>query len=339
MSIPQPIQDEHTCEVQQLAYSPKLNLLASAPAIYFRQGQIPALPIYLWDVKTGKRTQVLAGHRQRIENLAFTPDGEQLVSGASDGVILWDILKGTSDRELYKALQTSAALTPSGKELFHWDTDGNVVVWDAKTGSKQRVLKASKEAKEGIKWINELSAATSTDDRWVALGAGLGNHKILVWDFKKGTFRAELAHESQLSHLCFSKTGRYLFGGGNEVRKEYLGRGVLDIWDTKSWKLVREIEVDDYGVQPILEIPKEDIVLSVDSLRSPVGENNIQFRTFINGYSIKTGDRVVSFDTQLAKDGWCTSAIYIEDMHAICIGGAEGKISFFSVGEILKHKK
>ncbi len=81
------------------------------------------------------------------------------------------------------------------------------------------------------------------------------------------------------------------------------------------------------------------MVLSVDSLRTPnKGERDL-FKTLINGYSIKTGERILSYDTDLSKYGWCTSALYIEDINAICIGGADGKISFFSVDEIMKLKK
>jgi WD40 repeat protein len=340
MGVPRAIQDESKLEVQRLAYSPKLKLLASAPAIYnFRMK--PALPIFLWDVRTGRLVRVLPGHGQRIKYLAFTPDGDQLVSGATDGVIVWDPLKGTGDQQRYKALKTLkawATLTPSGKELVQRDEEANVVTWDAKTGAKQRVLKASKETKNGIEVINELSTAISPDERWVALGAGLANHKIVIWDYKKGSVEATLPHESEFFFLSFSKTGRYLFGGGNEVRKGHYGRGVLDIWDTQSWKLVREIEVDECEVRPVVDLPKEDMVLTVDSLRTPEEGTNIRFRTFVNGYSIKTGERVVSFDTQLAKTGWCTSALHMEDIDAICIGGDDGKISFFPVAEILKHR-
>jgi WD40 repeat protein len=70
MSIPQPIQDEHEREVQRLAYSPKLKLLASAPARYFYRGQIPALPIYLWDVQTGKCLEG-GSIRLRIERIGI----------------------------------------------------------------------------------------------------------------------------------------------------------------------------------------------------------------------------------------------------------------------------
>jgi len=200
------------------------------------------------------------------------------------------------------------------------------------------VLKAPEREKEGLKWVSEAQTAMSADESWVVLGAGLANHKILVWDYKTGTLKAALPHASRLFYLSFSRKGQYLFGGGNEVRKDYLGRGVLDIWDTKSWKLIREIEVDDFEVRPVLDLPEEDMVLSVDSLRTPTAGNNIQFKTFINGYSIRTGERIVSFETGLARDGWCTSALYLDDMGTICIGGADGRISFFAVEEVLKHK-
>jgi WD40 repeat protein len=338
--LPRQIRDPGQREVKQLAYSPKLKLIASVPGIYnFRPGQTPALPVYVWDMAGGKQTHVLIGHGQHVTYLEFTPDGEKLFSGASDGVVLWDPIKGSGDRVRYKSLTGWAALTPSGKELFQRDPEANVVIWDVQTAQKKRVLKAPQEAMEGIKYSDELSAAMSANERWLAVGAGMGNKRIIIWDYKTGKVKALLSHETRLRNISFLMSGRYLFAGGNEIRKEYLGRGVLAIWDTESWKLIHEIEVDEYIVQPILNLPTEGIVLSIDCLRTPEKDSNVLFKTLINGYSIKTGVRVLSYDTQLAKDGWCTAAIYMEDINAICIGGADGIISFFSVEEILKHKK
>ena len=126
--------------------------------------------------------------------------------------------------------------------------------------------------------------------------------------------------------------------GGNEIRRDFPGRGVLDIWDTNSWKLIREIEANEYEIRPILHLPKEDLVLSVD-LHPPKVGHLTSYKTVINGYSIKTGERLLSYDTQLAASDYCTAAIYLEGLNAICIGDHHGKISFFSVAEILKQKK
>ena len=173
----------------------------------------------------------------------------------------------------------------------------------------------------------------------MALGTGLGNRSIVIFDYKTGMVKAVLPHEASLDRVCFSRSSRYLFANGNEVRNVVWGNGVLDIWDTESWKLLREIEVNEWEIRPVLDIQNENVVLSVDSLRKPEKGDRELFKTLINGYSIKTGERLLSYDTNLPKNGWCTSTLYIEDINAICIGGADGKISFFSVDEIMKLKK
>ena len=51
----------------------------------------------------GDKIAVLDGHTQKVESLAFSPDGQTLVSTAADGTILlweWDeVLKGSTKSE------------------------------------------------------------------------------------------------------------------------------------------------------------------------------------------------------------------------------------------------
>jgi hypothetical protein len=338
LAFPNVIDAPFEAEVIQLAYSPKSKLLASAPAIYnVPRGQLPFEPIFIWDVPTGKRIRVLDGHGQLIQHLAFMPDGNQLISSAADGVILWDLVKGTANRNRYKTVNARASLTPSGKQLIHWDEKVDLLTWDTTTGVKG-IIAASKEEKDGIKAPLELRIAVAPNERCVAVGAGLANHKIVIWNLGTGQVEAALSHASRLYCLLFSNTGKYLIAGGNELRKGYLGRGVLDIWETTGWTFVREIEMDENEVRPVWYFPKEDIILSVDNLQvDPMDKTRV--KTFINGYAIKTGERVVSYDTKLPLKDWCTAAIYLEDFDAVCIGGATGKISFFSVSEIMKQKR
>ena len=59
--------------------------------------------IQLWDVPTGDQIIVLDGHTQKVETLAFSLDGQTLVSTAIDGtILLWDwdeILADSSESE------------------------------------------------------------------------------------------------------------------------------------------------------------------------------------------------------------------------------------------------
>lgn len=48
--------------------------------------------IGLWDAVTGELVRVFTGHAGIVLDLAFTPDGRQLVSTSEDGsVIVWEL--------------------------------------------------------------------------------------------------------------------------------------------------------------------------------------------------------------------------------------------------------
>ena len=124
-------------------------------------------------------------------------------------------------------------------------------------------------ARKDIKYGLELTLAISPDERFMALGTGLGNRLNYYFRFQIGNGQGSAHARSSLDRACFSKSSRYLFANGNEVRNVVWGNGVLDIWDTESWKLLREIEVKEWEICPVLEIQNQGMVLSVDSLRKP----------------------------------------------------------------------
>jgi WD40 repeat protein len=81
--------------VSVLAFSPNGRLLASAVGSPQPTGHGPdTADIRLWDMKTGKEIASFPASEGFVGSLAFSPDGNQLLSGMWNGSILvWDVAK------------------------------------------------------------------------------------------------------------------------------------------------------------------------------------------------------------------------------------------------------
>lgn len=299
----------------------------------FRPGNPPSVPIYLWDVRSGKCTHTLRGHRSNIRYLGFSRDGTRLVSSGVDATLSWNPEDGTEDRQEFKLLPRWAVFAAGADEFFYPGDDGGVVVWNAATKRKSRALPAPTQTQDRLKFPTEALAVLSGEGRVLALGGGTGNRVINVWDFKTGKITTTLTHKDYVvSSLAMSKSGKLLFAGGN--RETYLGPSVLCIWETETGRMVGEQEVGSYECRPVLAL--EDLVLNINTRRTP-DRGDYVYRSTIEGYSLRTGKRVISFDPKLG-DSSCKSAVYIESLGAICVGGDDGSITFFSLADILRSK-
>ena len=92
----------------------------------------PGVIIGLFDLTSGERSAVLAGHRERLVRLAFSPDGSRLASGADDRLVMvWDADSG--QRTVYEghaAGVNALAFSPDGKTLWSGGDDRAIFAWD-----------------------------------------------------------------------------------------------------------------------------------------------------------------------------------------------------------------
>jgi WD40 repeat protein/DNA-binding SARP family transcriptional activator len=204
-----------------IAVSPDGGTLAAATDV--RQGVV----IGLFDLTSGKLSTVLAGHRERLLRLAFSPDGTQLASGADDRVVMvWDVATGERSAvyEGHAAAVNDVAFSPDGKTLWSAGEDRAIFVWDLQR-AHTLVHRASPAVADGPTLpFNSADTVIGPGGRYVAYPAADDGH-FQIRDVATGALGRPSRFEDGW-FVSFSPDGtRYV-----TINDE----GRLRVWDTKS---------------------------------------------------------------------------------------------------------
>lgn len=93
--------------------------------------------IPIWDIESGRLTKTLNGHTERVLAVAFTPDGDHLLSSGQDYVIkLWHVPSGRNLRTLEGHTRPVLNLdtSPDGTHVVSVSADKMVCLWNLHTG-------------------------------------------------------------------------------------------------------------------------------------------------------------------------------------------------------------
>ena len=163
--------------------------------------------VRIWDLRTGAELHRLEG-RDNLNTVRFTPDGQRLLAGGSDGSIqLWRVADGTQ-LTLLKAHDfgvTSLALGPDGKIAASASVDETVQLWDLAAGEPTITLFGH----EGP----VLAVALSGDGELVASGGVDGT--VRIWHEGDGDrLRVYQRHHGPVWTVAFAPDGATLLSGG-----------------------------------------------------------------------------------------------------------------------------
>ena len=234
------IRKAHKTAVLSLLISPDGNTLASCSSDN---------TINLWNLNNLKFTRSFVGHTSNILSLAVSPNSKILVSGALDGIRIWDLLQQRPLGTLTKLRNSvyTVAISPNGQTLASSDERGAIELWDlnsnqlistfatdsplvtsvAFTPNGNTLVSASRDARTIQLWNINTGKLTRTlqgnthginaiaIDPKGKMMASAGKDGIMLWDLTTGKLLSKLyGHSDWVSTLAWSPDGKMLASGG-----------------------------------------------------------------------------------------------------------------------------
>jgi hypothetical protein len=232
--------------------------------------------------------RVLAGHKEAIQAISFSPDGKYLLSGGEEaGLKLWSVKSGQLARSLPAGGGFTAALiTPDGKSAITGDRAQTILLWDLLLG-KNRAIGSHEQ------WITALSLANNG-----RLVSAAGDGKLKIWDLE--TPRANRVLQQNLGPLfaaAISANGRYAIAGGQEDK--------LRIYDALSGELVSTAKGHSQKVNALAISPDGELAVSGgDDMNVRVWKvgNGTELRC-LTGHKFPVLTVAISPDLRLALSG------------------------------------
>lgn len=220
-------------EISSVAYSPDGKCLAASIG----------KDVKLWDAATGDELQTLRGHSEPIRSIAFSPDGQRLVSGGGFATEDNDYGIGGLDIEDYDIRVAGKKTRKRSDEIKIWDiATGQSLLTLAEGGSPPHKVMFSADGKRLVCALSvfyyDWLARKEHDD--IAMDKYCSS--LVVFDAMTGKKVWSTNEEEGVSSIALSPDGKFILSG---IGKTSLGRGsALKLLEAASGKEVRTIKPD-----------------------------------------------------------------------------------------------
>jgi WD40 repeat protein len=222
----------------------------------------------LFDTATGKPTGKPMKHGNVVRAVAFSPDGQRIVTGGDDNTArLWDAATGQPVGEAMKhpSAVTLVVFSPDGSKVLT-DEVQTARLWNAATGQAigQPIRHGTPIVRYPVKAGFPLNF--SRDGKALLLATpntGGGKHwgAVRLWDTETGKPLGRYLHQgAQIIGLAFSPDGRTIMTAGSGT----YGTGGVKLWDVATGRPLGKVLWTQWdGIIPAADV--RSAVFSPDS--------------------------------------------------------------------------
>jgi len=189
--------------------------------------------VRLWDVETGRQIECFEEHTDTVLGVAFSADGQHVISCSRDSTILLrslDTPQIVRRFEVHQAEVMAVAIAPDGSKILSgsWDV---ACLSDTENGDVIHTLYGHEGPVVSVAFSpNGQYALTGCDDRTVRL-----------WSVETGReLRRFEGHDGRVSSVAFSSDGHRVLSGGDDK--------MVRLWDFETGKEIGRFEMHEKAV-------------------------------------------------------------------------------------------
>lgn len=311
--------------------------LENAPLTFSPDGKLLALvtkdnQIALWDGEVKKVVRKLARHKDPVQVLLFSPNGQVLISSDRSEVVLWNVQNGNPILTLPESELPSKFLVFSPDSKFLISPTGPQQNWIAfrsvENGQVLKTLKGHETPITSLVFSTENLLATtsygkiilwngttgqllktfaanrpfdfisfSPDGKVFAAG---GYDKVILWDVEKGSTITSLESSGFTSPVIFSPDGQFL---------ATLLQDQLTLWDSRRGSLIKTFEKS--------QVPVSSLTFSLDG-QMIAAMGNPGYKTFAS-WDARSGKTL----TVLSGTDHKITSMAFDPIHRLLATGSE----------------
>jgi len=165
---------------------------------------------YYWQRQTHLALKTLRGHLDIVRSVAFSPDGQRIVTGSGDQTAkVWEAASGREMLALkgHSAAISSVAVSPDGQRIVTGSFDRTAKVWEAASGRDLLTLKGHSDRIHSV--------AFSLDGQRIVTGSL--DRTAKVWEAASGReLLTHQGHSSGINSGAFSPDGQRIVTGSDD---------------------------------------------------------------------------------------------------------------------------